>query len=80
MSYTDVLLQVISLRFCYTLVRDKIRFAGSALSYDFEAKRCENIKLTACRQYWVVYELHQTQIFGSTQDNMFLIFFFSDAH
>ena len=33
--------QVISLIFCYILLRDKIRFAGSAL-YDFEAKKCQN--------------------------------------
>ena len=34
-------LQVISLRFCCIRLRDKIRFAGSALSCDFEAERCE---------------------------------------
>ena len=33
--------QVISLIFCYILLRDKIRCAGSAL-YDFEAKKCQN--------------------------------------
>ena len=34
-------LQVINLRFCFILKWDKIRFAGSVLSYEFEVKRCE---------------------------------------
>ena len=37
-------LLVISLRFCYILLLDKIRFAASALSYDFELKqKCEKV-------------------------------------
>ena len=31
-------MQVINLRFCYILLLDKIRFAGSALSYDLSSK------------------------------------------
>ena len=28
---------------CFVLLQDTIKFAGSALSYDFEVKRCEKL-------------------------------------
>ena len=51
MSCTRCVLQVISLRFCYILLRDKIKLAGSALLYDFDAERCEN-KHYEFTTYW----------------------------
>ena len=37
------MLEVSNLWFCYILLQDEVRFVGSALSLDFEAKSCENM-------------------------------------